>query len=99
MSVNGVYNFGSCTPYKFLEISSKKSILKSISEIKALKMVQNRFDPDVYNFKDWIKKITGDKKYRMELILRMGKGSLKPKILLGLIFLLRSRVRIFINSE
>ena len=79
VSVNGVYNFESCTPYKFLEISSKKSILKSISEIMALKMVQNRFDPDVYNFKDWIKKITGDKKYRMELILRMGKGSLKPK--------------------
>ena len=79
VSVNGVYDFGKNAPNKILDIVSNKSLLETRSELEALCLVKDKFDPDIFDIRHWIEKVTLDKKYRMKLILKMSKKSLKPK--------------------
>ena len=79
VSVNGVYDFGKNVPNKIVDIVSNKSLLETRSELEALCLVKDKFDPDIFDIRHWIEKVTLDKKYRMKLILKMSKKSLKPK--------------------
>ena len=79
VSVNGVYDFGKNAPNKILDIVSNKSLLETRSELEALCLVKDKFDPDIFDIRHWIEKVTLDKKYRMKLISKMSKKSLKPK--------------------
>ena len=79
VSVNGVYDFGVHAPNKILDIVSKKSLLETRSELEALCEVKDKFDPDIFDIRHWIEKVTLDKKYRMKLISKMSKKSIKPK--------------------
>ena len=79
VSVNGVYDFGKNAPNKILDIVSNKSLLETRSELEALCLVRDKFDPDIFDIRYWVEKVTLDKKYRMKLISKMSKKSLKPK--------------------
>ncbi len=79
VSVNGIYNFNANVPKSLSGIILKNSNLESNTQFEALSFLKNQYEPNILNLKDWIKKITQNKKYRLKIVSKMAKTALKPK--------------------
>ena len=78
VSVNGVYGYDDKHPIRLSSLKSFNSKLYKKNEFETLNYIKNYFEIEYLSLKHWINKLIVEQNYRIELINKMTKKSLKP---------------------
>jgi len=79
VSVPGILPFQDKLPKRMSSISGQNIKLNDLSEINALKYVQDTHGSKGINLNEWLNKIINEKEYRISILQNLRSKAIKPK--------------------